>query len=145
MRTWFAFSENLLLHEYRLLNKSTAKTTTQSEMQKYNFCPSIYAKMPLPQKKMAKYCKYNSFKEKSCFDELVQLLTWMPKSQYISDSDLNCFKVLNSISIKIIRYKWLVLSQHHLAVDCHKVFTVTHSSVIFPLKYSLILWIYSSV
>lgn len=88
----------------------------------------IYAKMLLPLKKMASYSKYNSFMEKSCFEELVQLLTWKLKSQYISDSDLNCCKVLHSISIKIIWYNWLFLSQHHLAVDCHKVFTVTHSS-----------------
>lgn len=92
----------------------------------------IHAKMSLPQKEMAKYCKCNSFKEKSCFEELVQLLTRMSKSQYISDSDLHCCKVLNSISIKIIWYNWIVLSQHYLAVDCHKVFIGTHSSFFSP-------------
>lgn len=97
----------------------------------------IYAKMPLPQKEMAKYCKCNSFKEKSCSEDLVQLLTWKPKSQYIPDSDLDWRKVLNSISKKTIWYNWLVLSQHHLAVDCHEVFAVTHSSSFSPLNIPL--------
>lgn len=97
----------------------------------------IYAKLSLSQKRMAKYCKCNSFKEKSCFKELVQLLTRMPRSQYISNSELHCCKVLSSISIKVIWYNWLVLSQHYLTGDCDKVFTVTHSSIFFPQKIPL--------
>lgn len=104
----------------------------------------IYAKMSLPQEEMAKHCKCNSFKEKSCFEELVQLLTWMPKTQFISNSDLDCCKVLNIISIKIVW--WLVsLSQLFSSGLSQSIHPLSqHSSISFPPQNSFILRMYSS-
>lgn len=100
-----AFSENSLLHEYKLLNKSTARTTSKLEFRNdisniISILP-LHAKTSLSRKEMAKYYKRSNPQEKPCSGSQVRrLLTWTCKCQRTPTPDLGRCEALHNISVR---------------------------------------------